>query len=57
MSTILDLAPIEYPLVKALMGASTPRYGQAGYPKPCRKDALWSPGYVFTLFEVRRFKS
>mgnify|MGYP002785198184 CR=1 FL=1 len=45
-------ALIEYPpklsisqMVNALKGVSSRRYGQAGYPKPCGKDALWSPSY------------
>lgn len=44
-------ALIEYPpklsisqMVNALKGVSSRRYGQAGFPKPC-KDALWSPSY------------
>ncbi|MEH2379195.1 MAG: IS200/IS605 family transposase [Nostoc sp.] len=43
---------IEYPpklsisqMVNALKGVSSRRYGQAGYPKPYGKDALWSPSY------------
>jgi putative transposase len=43
---------IEYPaklsvsqMVNALKGVSSRRYGQAGYPKPYGKDALWSPRY------------
>lgn len=43
---------IEYPpklsisqMVNALKGVSSRRYGQAGYPKPHGKDALWSPSY------------
>ncbi|MEG5063304.1 IS200/IS605 family transposase [Microcoleus sp. B3-A4] len=43
---------IEYPpklsissIVNALKGVSSRRYGQAGYPKPYGKDALWSPSY------------
>jgi putative transposase len=43
---------IEYPpklsissIVNALKGVSSRRYGQAGYPKPYGKDALWSPRY------------
>ena len=45
-------ALIEYPpklsisqIVNALKGVSSRRYGQAGYPKPYGKDALWSPSY------------
>jgi putative transposase len=45
-------ALIEYPpklsisqMVNALKGVSSRRYGQAGYPKPYGKDALWSPSY------------
>ena len=45
-------ALIEYPpklsisqMVNALKGVSSRRYGQAGYPKPHGKDALWSPSY------------
>jgi putative transposase len=45
-------ALIEYPpklsisqIVNALKGVSSRRYGQAGYPKPYSKDALWSPSY------------
>lgn len=45
-------ALIEYPpklslsqIVNALKGVSSRRYGQAGLPKPCGKDALWSPSY------------
>jgi putative transposase len=45
-------ALIEYPpklsvsqIVNALKGVSSRRYGQAGYTKPCGKDALWSPSY------------
>lgn len=29
--------------MNALKGVSSRRYGQAGYPKPYGKDALWSP--------------
>ena len=43
---------MEYPpklsisqMVNALKGVSSRRYGQAGYPKPYGKDALWSPSY------------
>ena len=43
---------IEYPpklsisqMVNALKGVSSRRYGQAGYPKPYGRDALWSPSY------------
>lgn len=43
---------IEYPpklsisqIVNAIKGVSSRRYGQAGYPKPYGKDALWSPSY------------
>lgn len=32
-------------IVNALKGVSSRRYGQAGLPKPCGKDALWSPSY------------
>jgi putative transposase len=32
-------------MVNALKGVSSRRYGQAGYPKPYGKDALWSPSY------------
>jgi putative transposase len=32
-------------IVNALKGVSSRRYGQAGYPKPYGKDALWSPSY------------
>jgi putative transposase len=45
-------ALIEYPpklsisqIVNILKGVSSRRYGQAGYPKPHGKDALWSPSY------------
>ncbi len=45
-------ALVEYPpklsisqMVNALKGVSSRRYGQAGYPKPFGKDALWSPSY------------
>lgn len=45
-------AIIEYPpklsvsqMVNALKGVSSRRYGQAGFPKPYGKDALWSPSY------------
>jgi putative transposase len=45
-------ALIEFPpklsvsqMVNALKGVSSRRYGQAGYPKPYGKDALWSPRY------------
>lgn len=45
-------ALIEYPpklsisqIVNALKGVSSRRYGQSGYPKPCGKEALWSPSY------------
>jgi len=45
-------ALIEFPpklsisqMVNALKGVSSRRYGQAGYPKPFGKDALWSPSY------------
>jgi putative transposase len=45
-------AVIEYPpklsvsvMVNTLKGVSSRRYGQAGYPKPYGKDALWSPSY------------
>ena len=43
---------LEYPpklsisqMVNSLKGVSSRRYGQAGYPKPYGKDALWSPSY------------
>lgn len=43
---------IEYPpklsvsqIVNALKGVSSRRYGQAGYPKPYGKEALWEPSY------------
>ena len=43
---------IEYPpklsislIVNTLKGVSSRRYGQAGYPKPYGKSALWSPSY------------
>ena len=43
---------IEYPpklsislIVNSLKGVSSRRYGQAGYPKPYGKSALWSPIY------------
>ena len=46
-------ALIEYPpklsisqIVNALKGVSSRIYGKAGYPKPCGKDALWSPSYL-----------
>jgi putative transposase len=32
-------------MVNSLKGVSSCRYGQAGYPKPYRKDALWFPSY------------
>jgi putative transposase len=32
-------------IVNTLKGVSSRRYGQAGYPKPYGKDALWSPSY------------
>lgn len=32
-------------IVNALKGVSSRRYGQAGYPKPYGKPALWSPSY------------
>jgi putative transposase len=32
-------------IINALKGVSSRRYGQAGYPKPYGKDALWSPSY------------
>jgi putative transposase len=45
-------ALIEYPpklsisvMVNSLKGVSSRRHGQAGYPKPYGKDALWSPSY------------
>jgi len=45
-------ALIEYPpklsisqIVNTLKGVSSRRYGQAGYPKPYGKEALWSPSY------------
>ena len=45
-------ALIEFPpklsvsqMVNALKGVSSRRYGQAGYPKPYGKDALWSSSY------------
>jgi putative transposase len=45
-------ALIEFPpklsvsqIVNALKGVSSRRYGQAGFPKPYGKDALWSPSY------------
>lgn len=45
-------ALIEFPpklsvsqMVNALKGVSSRRYGQAGFPKPYGKDALWSPSY------------
>jgi putative transposase len=31
--------------VNALKGVSSPRCGQAGFPKPYGKQALWSPSY------------
>ncbi|MGK7958937.1 IS200/IS605 family transposase [Crocosphaera sp.] len=43
---------IEYPpklsislIVNSLKGVSSRRYGQAGYPKPYGKNALWFPSY------------
>ena len=49
---------IEYPpklsvssIVNALKGVSSRRYGQAGYPKPYGKDALWSPSYFVSSVE------
>ncbi|QSJ14416.1 IS200/IS605 family transposase [Nostoc sp. UHCC 0702] len=43
---------LEYPpklsisqMVNSLKGVSSRRYGQAGYPKPYGKDAVWSPSY------------
>ena len=48
---------IEYPpklslsqIVNALKGVSSRRYGQAGFPKPYGKDALWSPSYFASSF-------
>lgn len=45
-------ALIEFPpklsisqIINALKGVSSRRYGQAGYPKPYGKQALWSPSY------------
>lgn len=32
-------------MVNALKGVSSRRYGQAGFPKPDGKKALWSPSY------------
>ena len=32
-------------IVNSLKGVSSRRYGQAGFPKPYGKDALWSPSY------------
>jgi putative transposase len=32
-------------IVNSLKGVSSRRYGQAGYPKPYGKNALWSPSY------------
>jgi putative transposase len=32
-------------MVNALKGVSSRCYGQAGFPKPDGKDALWSPSY------------
>lgn len=32
-------------IVNAVKGVSSRRYGQAGYPKPYGKEALWSPSY------------
>ncbi len=32
-------------IVNALKGVSSRRYGQAGFPKPYGKEALWSPSY------------
>ncbi len=32
-------------MFNTLKGVSSRRYGQAGYPKPYGKDALWSPSY------------
>ncbi|WYL92484.1 MAG: IS200/IS605 family transposase [Gloeotrichia echinulata IR180] len=32
-------------IVNALKGVSSRRYGQAGFPKPYGKQALWSPSY------------
>ena len=43
---------IEYPpklaisaIVNSLKGVSSRKYGQAGFPKPYGKQALWSPSY------------
>jgi putative transposase len=43
---------IEYPpklsisvIVNTLKGVSSRKYGQAGFPKPYGKQALWSPSY------------
>lgn len=45
-------ALIEYPpklsisvMVNSLKGVSSRRYGQANFPKPYNKKALWSPSY------------
>ncbi|QOV22524.1 IS200/IS605 family transposase [Anabaenopsis elenkinii] len=45
-------AVIEFPpklsisqIINALKGVSSRRYGQAGFPKPYGKQALWSPSY------------
>ncbi|MUL36034.1 IS200/IS605 family transposase [Gloeocapsopsis dulcis] len=32
-------------MVNALKGVSSRKYGQARFPKPYGKDALWSPSY------------
>lgn len=38
-------------IVNSLKGVSSRRYGQAGFPKPYGKDALWSPSYFVSSVE------
>jgi putative transposase len=33
-------------MVNVLKGVSSRKYGQAKLPKPCGKNALWSPSYL-----------
>jgi putative transposase len=55
---------IEYPpklsissIVNVLKGVSSRRYGQAGYPKPYGKDALWSPSLRCCTILNKPFKN
>ena len=45
--TLLEMPPklSVSQIVNSLKGVSSRLYGQAGYPKPDGKEALWSPSY------------